>query len=115
MFGTYGQLGDLVESQVVGDGADNDGGLVGAALALHLADETSERDNGAVDLGHEQTSEDDLVELGVAAASQETVELDEQQQVDIVAARCLASYLAIIFVVYINALFFFVKQRKSTD
>ncbi len=100
----YGQLGHLVESQVVGDGADDDSGLVGAGLALHLADDASQRDGRAVDLGHEQASEDDLVELGAAAASQEAVQLDEQEQVDIVAAWRLASHLAIVLVVYVNAL-----------
>jgi hypothetical protein len=67
--GRNGQLGDGEEAVVVGDGAHDDdglvlGGVVGA-LGVGGAYEAGEGDGGAVDAGHEEAAEDDLVEVGV--------------------------------------------------
>lgn len=76
------QLGHLGETLVVEDRTDNDDGLGAVGVgALGLLDDTGERDGRAVDLGHEQTTEDDAVELGLGPAREEAVKLDEQEQV----------------------------------
>lgn len=67
------ELGDIVETDIVGDGAHDDGGL--AFLALHEVCELGEGERRSVDLGHEEASENDLVEIAVGAANQEAVEL----------------------------------------
>lgn len=83
--GAERQLGDLVQTKIVGDGADNDGGLAIAAWLLHHARDAGDRHGWPVHAAHIQTLQDDLVELGVGSASQEPVELDQQAQVDILA------------------------------
>lgn len=72
------QLGDLVEADVVRDGADDDDRVVvgdGLARLGHLAGDARDRDRGAVDLGHVQAAEHDLVEARVGAAGEEAVKL----------------------------------------
>jgi len=83
--GAERQLGDLVQTKIVGDGADNDGGLAIAAWLLHHARDAGDRHGWPVHAAHIQTLQDDLVELGVGSAGQEPVELDQQAQVDILA------------------------------
>lgn len=59
-----GELGDLKNTVVIGDGSDNNDGLVGlqGLLVVDIAKDPGERDGRAVDLAHEQAAEDDLVE-----------------------------------------------------
>ena len=59
-------LGDLEEAVVVGDGADDDNGAL--LVILNVARNAREGDGGAVDTGHKQAAEDDLVEARVGAA-----------------------------------------------
>lgn len=76
--GSDRELGDLKETDVVGDGGDGDNGRSGLELRVGLGDLASDaRDGkrGAVDARHIQAAEDDLVELGLSAASQEAVKL----------------------------------------
>ena len=61
-------LGHLEQAGVVGDGADDDDGLVrrgeflaGAAGGEH--GEAAEGDGGAVGAGHEEAAEDDFIEV----------------------------------------------------
>lgn len=75
--GADGELGNLDEADIVGDGSDEDGGLF--LLALHEVCETRERQRRVVDAGHEQPLEDDLVELGTSSPGQEAVELVEER------------------------------------
>jgi len=79
------QLGDLVQTKIVGDGANNHGGLTIAAWLLHHARDASDGHGWSVHAAHIKTFQDDLVELGVGSAGQETVELDQQAQVDVLA------------------------------
>lgn len=65
--GRNGDLGDLEQAVVVGDGANDDDGLLLVA-ALEVAGDARQRDGRAVDLAHEQPAEDDLVEGRVGAA-----------------------------------------------
>lgn len=75
------ELGELEETVVVGDGTNNNDGLGSLALlgdattVLREIDDARDRDRWAVDLGHEQATEDRLVEAGLRAASQEAVKL----------------------------------------
>lgn len=77
------ELGDLKKSDVVGDGTNNNSGLVLSALSLHLSDESSKRKWGSVDARHKQSLKDDLVEGGICSSGQEAVGLDEETEVDI--------------------------------
>mmetsp|Transcript_81059 Transcript_81059/g.169255 ORF Transcript_81059/g.169255 Transcript_81059/m.169255 type:complete len:200 (+) Transcript_81059:202-801(+) len=67
-----GHLGDFIEALVVGDGANDHGGL--ALLATHEGSQLLEADGSLVLSGHVQALVDDLVELGVGTASQELVQ-----------------------------------------
>ncbi len=60
-------LGNLEEAVVVGDGADNDDGLLLIAV-LEVGGNAREGDRGTVDAAHEQAAEHDLVEGRVGAA-----------------------------------------------
>lgn len=81
--GSDGELGEGEHAVVVGDGADNDDG---ALLVLGgVANNAGKRNRGTVNLGHKQAAEDDLVEVGVGATSQEAVKLHQELEVDIVA------------------------------
>jgi len=52
--------------------------------------DTGERDRWTVNLRHEEAAEDDLVKVGVGSASQESVELDQEGNIWIVAFRSLS-------------------------
>lgn len=57
-------LGDLKQADVIGDGADNDDGLLLVAV-LEVGGDARQRDGRAVDAGHKQAAQDNLVEAGV--------------------------------------------------
>lgn len=65
--GSDAELGDGQETVVIGDGADDDDGLV-VGLLGHVGDDAGEGDRGPVDAGHKQAAEDDLVEGRLGAA-----------------------------------------------
>ena len=64
--GCNGDLGDSQETVVVGDSADNDDGAL--VVLGEVGSNAAQRDGGAVDLGHKEASENNLVEAGVGAA-----------------------------------------------
>ena len=68
-----GQLGDLEETVIIGDSANNDGGL--ALLASQVAGNARDGHGGTVDAGHKETLQDDLVEGRVRTTSKESVKL----------------------------------------
>jgi hypothetical protein len=82
-------LGDLEEAVVIGDGADNNDGLLLVAV-LEVGGNAGEGDGRAVDAAHEQAAEHDLVEGRVGAAGQEAVKLHQELEVHIVALGGLA-------------------------
>lgn len=55
------ELWDGQQTVVISDGTDNDDGLV-VALLGSVGDNSGDGDWGSVDLGHEESSENDLVE-----------------------------------------------------
>jgi len=68
--------GELDEADVIGDGSDDDDGLsLVAGRRSDLLHDSRKGDRRAVDLGHEETFEDDFIEVGICAPSQETIEL----------------------------------------
>lgn len=86
--GRNGELWDLKETVVVGDGADQDDGLalvlLGGVLVGGGRNNAGDGHWWAVDLAHHQPPQDSLVESGVGTAGQEPVQLDQKGQVDIV-------------------------------
>lgn len=60
-----GGLRDVQQSDVVGDGTNNDDGLVSSTLLLQGRVDSGKRHRRSVDLGQEQRSQDDLVERSV--------------------------------------------------
>lgn len=86
--GGNGGLGEGQETVVIGDGADDDDGAL--LLLAKVGNNAGEGNGRAVDLGHEKSSENNLVESGIGSASQEAVQLDQELQVDIVALGGLA-------------------------
>jgi len=87
-----GELGDLKDTVVIGNGSDNNNGLVGlqGLLVVDIAENPGERNGGAVDLGHEQAAEDDLVEGGIGTPGQKPVNLDQNPKVRVVGLGRLA-------------------------
>lgn len=82
--GSNGDLGDLVETSIVSDGTSNNDDLVSSTLTSKSSGNARDRNRRSVDLGKEKRSKDDLVEVGVGTTSKESVELDQQLQVDVV-------------------------------
>lgn len=87
-----GDLRNGEEAVVVGNGTDNnDGPLVVLGVFLvdvgvsHMTGDLAQRYRGAVDLGHEQSAQDHLVEFAVGAAGEEAIQLNEELNVNIVA------------------------------
>lgn len=58
-----GSLRELQQSAVVGDGTNNNDGLVLVTLLLQGSGDSGDRNRWSVDLRQEQRSQDDLVEL----------------------------------------------------
>lgn len=89
-----GDLWNLQKTVVVGDGTDKDDGLALVGLGrVWVGGGANNAGNGhwwAVDLGHHQSAQHDLVEVGVGAAGEESVELDEERNVWVVALCDLA-------------------------
>lgn len=83
------QLGHCQETVVIGNRANDDNGLSLVRLG-DIRGDTRERDRGAVDSRHKQTTQHDFVEVRIRAACEETVELHENLQVDVLALRRLA-------------------------
>ncbi len=66
------ELGDLQETDVVGDGANNHSGL--ASLAVHVAGNASNGQRRVVDAGHSDSLQDGVSELGISSSGNEAVE-----------------------------------------
>lgn len=73
---SYRQFGNLEDSQVVGHGADNDSDFAITAILLHVSDQPGQRHRRSVDFGHEETTEHNLVELGIGSSGQKAIQLD---------------------------------------
>lgn len=63
-----GGLGELQQSVVVGNGTNNNDGLLVRTLAVEGSRDSSNGHGGSVDLRQEQRSQDDLVEGGVSSS-----------------------------------------------
>ena len=87
---------------VVGDGANTDSDLLSVARSLHVAGQPGDGERRTVDLTHEESLEDDLVELCIRPPSQEPVQLNEQPQVDVLALGLGPADFAVLVVADIN-------------
>lgn len=77
---TDAELGNLQQTQVIGDGANDDCNVVLLGLTLlQQSDDALERDNRLVNFAHKQTLQDDLVELLVRATVQEAIQLKQKE------------------------------------
>jgi len=89
-----GELGDDLKSVVVGDSANDCDGLALVSLlgtlSANFAVDSGDRHGRSVYSRHEQSLEDDLVEVGIGSSSKESVKLDEQLQIWVVALGCLS-------------------------
>jgi len=105
--GSDGELGELEETVVIGDGANNDNGLALVVLRVGLvgggSDDLGEGDRGAVDLGHHKTAEDNLVEGRIGAAGKELVQTNQQLNVGVGRLRDLAVPVSNMVAVEINS------------
>lgn len=61
------KLGNVQQAVVIGDGTDHDNGLALLSLA-NVGNSAGQGNRGAVDSGHEQATEDSLVEVGLGTA-----------------------------------------------
>ena len=109
--GTDGHLWDLEDSDVIGDGSNNDSNLVSISSLLHVTSQAGNGERRAVNLAHEQPSEDDLVELGLGPSGQEPVQLDQQPQVDVLALGLSPANLTVLVVADINSHVVFCKKE----
>jgi len=105
--GAERQLGHLVQTKIVGDRANDHGGLSITAGLLHHAGDAGNRHGWPVDAAHIKTLENDLVELGFGSTGQEPVELDEQTKVDILALGLRTTGLPHILVTDVDSHFDF--------
>lgn len=77
--GSNVELGDREKAIIVDNGADNNGNNSLLVLGDHGAD-LGDGEGGAVDTGHAEALENNLVEVGLSAASKEAVELGRDEQ-----------------------------------
>ncbi len=70
--GSDSHLGASEQAVVVGDGANNDNGAL-LAFLVDVRDDAGQGDGRAVDLGHKETSKNDLVERGIGSAWEEFI------------------------------------------
>ena len=84
--GRNGEFGHGQQPVVVGDSRDsNDNFARRIRVGRGLLGDAGEGDGRLVDFGEEKTAEDDLVKLSIRATSKEAVELDEKEQIRILA------------------------------
>ena len=98
---------------VVGDGANTDSDLLSVARFLHVAGQPGDGERRTVDLAHEESLEDDLVELCIRPPSQEPVQLNEQPQVDVLALGLSPADFTVLVMTDINSHHVFCKRRLS--
>ena len=97
---------------VVGDGANTDSDLLSVARFLHVAGQPGDGERRTVDLAHEESLEDDPVELGLRPPGQEPIQLHQQPQVDVLALGLGPANLAVVFVFEVNTHDVFWKISK---
>jgi hypothetical protein len=73
------QLGQVQKTGVIGDGTDHDEGLVGNILLGSVLGQARHSDRRTVNAGHKETLQDNLVEVSIGTASEETIQLDEER------------------------------------
>ena len=87
---------------IVGDGSNTDSNLVSVTSLLHVAGQSSDRERRPVYLGHEESPQDDLVELGIGPPRQKPVELHQESQIDVLALGLSPPDFTVLVVADIN-------------
>jgi len=95
-----GELGDFQNTGIIGDGTNNDGDVSWASS--NALDELSQRDGGLVGSAHDESLQNDAVEVCAGSAREEPVELDQKSKVDIVALEISASLVLLVLVTEID-------------
>lgn len=89
------QLWNFQHSHIIGNRADDYDRLSFILFRVrHLTVDEADRDGRTVNTGLKKTFEDDLVEFRVGAAGKETVQLYEEEQVDVLGRRGFAMALS---------------------
>ena len=87
---------------VVGDGPNADSNLISVASLLHITGQSGDGERRPVDLGHEESPQDDLVELGIGPPRQKPVELHQESQIDVLALGLSPPDFTVLVVADIN-------------
>jgi len=95
------ELGDGQETVVIGDGTNDDNGLI-VGLLGGVGNNAREGDGWAVDARHEEAAEHDFVEGRLGTTSQESVQLHQELKIDIVTLRRLAMSVAYVMCVQVD-------------
>merc|ERR1719278_2105258 len=113
--GAHRHLGDVKDPDIVGDGAHTDSNLFGVASLLHVAGQSGDGERRPVDLGHEESPQDDLVELGVRPPGQKPVQLHQKSQVDVLALGLGPTDFTVLVVADINTHDVFSCRSESSN
>ncbi|GMR48628.1 hypothetical protein PMAYCL1PPCAC_18823, partial [Pristionchus mayeri] len=97
-----GDLGNLEDALVIGDGGKRNNDLVLISGLSQIARDAGNRERSAVLAGHEQASEHNLVELGSSTSGEVLVELDEDAEVRILALGSGPTGLAVVLVIDVD-------------
>jgi len=109
MHSAQGQLRDLVQTEVIRNSADDNGSLSIASWLLHHARDARDGHGWPVHPAHIETLQNDLVKLGICSAGQESVELDQQTQVDILALGLRSASLSHVLVTDVDSHLYLLK------
>jgi len=101
---TYREFGDFINPLVIRDGSNDNSNFPSPSLLLHEPSESSNGDWGSVNFGHEETLEDDFIELGRSSAGKETVEFHQQTEIDILRPRLSTPNLPVPLMTNIHSL-----------
>ena len=103
--GAHLHFGDLKDSDIIGDGSNDNSDFVLATRLLHQTHQSVDGQRSSVGAAHKESLEDDLVELGIGPSGQEAVKLHQQTEVNILALGSFADYLPLVFMANVDTHF----------
>merc|ERR1719340_561139 len=102
MKGTYLNLGNVENSQIVSDSSNHNGDLFGT-ISFHFPDQSGQRHRWTIDLRHAQSPQNDSIRLSICSSSKEFVQLDKLGEIYILRFWASPSDLTILFMLDINS------------
>ena len=102
--GTNCHLRQIELSDVVGDGSDDNDDLLFISFSAGFMLEFSKWNCWPIDPGHEESFQDNFVELGICSSRQESIGFNQKQKVRVLRNWSLSSCLSIIFVTDVDSL-----------